>query len=44
MNWNDFTLDEHETTLTSEQLDEIFTGYDLDADSLDDINSDTPLY
>ena len=33
MNWNDFTLDEHKTNLTREELDEIFTRHDLDADS-----------
>lgn len=33
MNWNDFTLDEHETALTREELDEIFTRHDLDVDS-----------
>lgn len=44
MNWNDFTLDEHETVLTREELDEIFTKHDLDADSLELIAVDTSLY
>ena len=43
MNWNDFTLDEHETALTREELDEIFTRYDLAIDSYEFIAVDTPF-
>jgi hypothetical protein len=37
MNWNDFTLDEHATYLTREELDEIFARYDLDVDSYEPV-------
>ena len=43
MNWNDFTLDEHETVLTREELDEIFTRHDLATDSHELIIIDTSL-
>lgn len=44
MNWNDFTLDEHETSLTREELDEIFEWHDLAVDSPMYIIVGTPLH
>lgn len=43
MYYNDFTLEEHTTSLTREELDEIFERHDLAIDSYDLIIIGTPL-